>query len=204
MDKRTVFLVRHGKLEIPDGQRRYIGQLDLPLSLEGRDQACTLQRRLSKADIQAVFASDLSRSLETGRIIAKGLDVPLIQHRNLREIALGEWEGMSFADISRRFPREFERRGQDIGYYRIPGGESFSDCSKRVTAAFYDILDSSQGNILFAGHAGSNRLILCHLLGMPLANLFRVAQDYGCLNAIQTSRTGFQVTLVNSRTYSVC
>ncbi|EGO65644.1 metal dependent phosphohydrolase [Acetonema longum DSM 6540] len=66
-----------------------------------------------------------------------------------------------------------------------------------MTAAFHDILQSSAGHIAIAGHAGVNRLILCHVLGIPLANLFRIGQDYGCLNIIRSSGSGYQVQLVN-------
>jgi probable phosphoglycerate mutase len=124
-------------------------------------------------------------------------NTPIISHKELREIDLGEWEGLSFADVVRRFPNEFKSRGADIGYYRTPGGESFADCSKRVVGALHEIMKNSRGNILIAGHAGVNRLFLCHVLGMPLTNIFRLVQDYGCLNIIQYSSSGYQVKLIN-------
>jgi len=198
MDTKTIYLVRHGKIQLEDGQRRYIGQLDLLLSDEGLRQAHLLQKRLEPADIAAVYCSDLSRSRQTAEIIAAHRDVPVKARQDLREIALGEWEGSTFADIARRFPDKFRARGADIAYYRVPGGESFADCGKRVIAAFHDLLVSSPGNILIVGHAGVNRLLLCHVLGMPLANLFRIVQEYGCLNIIHCAGFGYQVRAVNS------
>ena len=52
-------------------------------------------------------------------------------------------------------------------------------------------------DLLLVCHAGVNRVILCHLLGMPLANLFRIGQDSGCLNIIEKNRQGFQVAAMN-------
>lgn len=197
MDTRTIYLLRHGKIATEDDQRRYIGQLDLPLSEEGVRQARLLQKRLDGFAFGAVYCSDLSRSRRTAEIVAAGKGVAVTQRRDLREISLGEWEGCTFADIARRFPDEFRARGADIGYYRPPGGENFADCSRRAVAAFHDIMAASSGDVLIVGHAGVNRLLLGHILGMPLANLFRIAQDYGCVNIIQSGGAGYVVKLTN-------
>jgi probable phosphoglycerate mutase len=192
-------LTRHGRIQLEDDQRRYIGQLDLPLSGEGVRQAEALAKRLSQTGITAVFASDLVRSRQTAEMIAAHGGIAVSLRSDLREISLGEWEGCTFADIIRRFPDEFRARGADIAYYRVPGGESFADCSLRVVAAFHDLLGKSTGDIAIVGHAGVNRLLLCHVLGLPLGNLFRIGQDYGCINIIQCSDAGFQLQLANFR-----
>ena len=180
MANRTVYLVRNGKVRQMDNQRRYIGQIDLPLSEEGILQSCELQTFLESEDIKAVYCSDLKRSLQTAKIIVGDRKIDIHPLENLREIAMGKWEGCSFADVSRLYPGEFRARAADAGYYRTPGGESFADCSKRVLRAFQTIVSEMPGNILIAGHAGVNRVLLSHILGMPLGNLFRIRQDYGC------------------------
>ncbi len=196
---RKIYLLRHGKIRLEDDQRRYIGQLDLPLSDEGEKQAVWLQKALDPAAIGAVYCSDLVRSRRTAEIVAGPKGIPVTALRALREISLGEWEGLSFADITRRFPDEFKARGADIGYYRVPGGESFADCSLRVIAAFRDILGAAQGDLAIVGHAGVNRVLLGHILGMPVTNVFRIAQNYGCINIIQCGGAGHQLKLVNYR-----
>lgn len=199
MENRTIYVIRHGKIKIEDNQRRYIGQLDLPLSTEGIQQAQRLQKILEPVNISTIFSSDLSRCQHTVEIIAGRKNIKNIVRKDLREIHMGEWEGCTFADIVRRFPGEFKARGADIGYYRVSGGESFADCYKRVMTAFHESINSSVGNILFVGHAGVNRLLLCYVLGMPLANIFKLRQDYGCLNVITSTNSGYQVQLVNFR-----
>jgi alpha-ribazole phosphatase len=197
MENRVIYLVRHGKIQQEDDQRRYIGQIDLPLTREGIKQAQSLQRRFERADIGTIFCSDLARSIETAKLIAGSRDVPVVIREDLREVCMGEWEGCTFGDIARRFPDEFKARGGDIVSYRVPGGESFADCSKRAVAALEDILATSSGNLVIAGHAGINRLLLCYMLGMPITNLFRIGQDYGCLNVVQCGSSGYQVKLMN-------
>lgn len=197
MENRTVYLVRNGKVLQSDNQRRYIGQIDLPLCEEGLQQARGLQKRFERADIKAAYCSDLERSRQTAEIIVGNKDIGIYLLKELREIALGDWDGRSFADIARQYPNEFSARAADMGYYRSPGGESFADCGKRVMTAFQEIMTKASGNILIVGHAGPNRVLLCHMLGMPLANLFRLGQDYGCINIIQCTQAGYQVKLMN-------
>lgn len=196
METRMIYLVRHGKIERSD-ERRYIGQIDLPLSVEGSGQAKIVQQIIGRSKINAAFCSDLVRSKETAQIIVAPHGIPVAARAELREISLGEWEGCRFDDIAKKFPNEFKARGQDIAYYQVPGGESFADCSKRVVGVFKDILATTKGNVLIVGHAGVNRLILSHILGMPLKNIFRIGQDYGCINIIQCTKSSQQVKLIN-------
>jgi probable phosphoglycerate mutase len=198
MTRRTVYLVRHGAIERPDDQRRYIGQIDLPLAAEGRQQARQLRRSLAGAPLGGVFASDLARARETAEIVAAAAGVPVELRADLREIAMGAWEGRAFREIAARFPDLYRARGEDLAGFRAPGGgESFAEVSARVVRALDEILARTRGALLVVGHAGGNRLLLCHMLGMPVENLFRIGQDHGCLNVIECGRSGFQVHLVN-------
>jgi probable phosphoglycerate mutase len=197
MDRRLVYLVRHGEIQRQGEYKRFIGQLDWPLSTEGIRQAQRLSQELSGVQLAAIWCSDLKRSLKTAEIIADRQNVCPQVRRDLREINMGIWEGITFEEIRRRYPKEFEARGQDIVHYRPPGGETFLDCSERAIATFQEILDYTEGNILIVGHAGVNRVILCHVLGMPLQNLLRIGQDYGCLNLIDHGAFGYCLRVLN-------
>ena len=201
MENRVVYLVRHGKIRQEDDQRRYIGQIDLPLADEGRRQSEHLRRRMERAEIGAAYCSDLVRSRETAEI-ASGGRFEVVVRPDLREISMGAWEGCTLGEVARQFPEEYRARGEDIAGFRVPGGESFVDCARRVIPAFEDVVARTRGNVLVVGHAGVNRLLLCHVLGMPLAHLFRIAQDYSCLNIIQCTNAGYQVRLINGRARS--
>ncbi|MBS3976691.1 MAG: histidine phosphatase family protein [Syntrophomonadaceae bacterium] len=200
MEQKLIYLVRHGKIELEDDHRRYIGQIDPPLCKEGKEQARSLGDRLNRVKIEGVFCSDLSRSVDTAREIAVRHGLISQERADLREISLGRWEGLKFAEVARCYPKEFKERGADIGYFRPPGGESFADCSGRVVAAFHEIVQSPFNSVAIVGHAGINRLIICHILGLPLANLFRISQDYACLNIIMAGDFGFRLKLLNQTT----
>jgi len=197
MAQKVIYLIRHGKPEQEDEQRRFIGQVDLPLSAEGHRQAQILGEKLRSKKIDAVYCSDLIRSVETARPIAAHQNLESIPLPNLREINLGKWDGVTFSEIARVYPKEFRQRGNDIVYFRPPEGESFADCNTRALAAFQEICRSSHETIVIVGHAGVNRLLLCHILGMPLNNLFRIAQNYACMNIIAATETSYQVNTLN-------
>jgi len=181
----VVYLLRHGDIR-KDDIKRYIGQADLSLSEAGRAQALDWHNELAHIPFSRIFCSDLSRSYETACIIAEGRNnVPVQSLHKLREINLGAWDGQPIADVRRLYPGEYEKRGADLVYYRPPAGECFADIAARVIPLFEEIVRNVPGNVLIVGHAGVNKVLLCHLLGMPLDNLLRLSQDYGCLNIIE-------------------
>ncbi|MFH1027815.1 MAG: alpha-ribazole phosphatase [Pseudomonadota bacterium] len=192
----TVYLLRHGDSR-PDAVRRFIGKTDHPLNETGREQAEYWCRALSHIHFNRICCSNLKRSVETARIIGRQLCVPITILPDLREIDLGRWDGMPVNEVRRQFPKEYEQRGRDLAGYRPAGGESFNDLSARVAPAFEEVVQQNRGDLLIVGHAGVNRTILCHLLGMPLANLFRLEQGYGCLNILEYAAGSWVILRLN-------
>jgi probable phosphoglycerate mutase len=192
--------MRHGET-CTDGVKRYIGQTDLPLSPRGRAQAEAWGRHLRPIPLAAIVSSDLTRARESAAIIAGRREIPLEVAPGLREISLGRWEKMAFSALREQAPGEFFKRGAAIDTHRPPGGESFLDLQRRAVAAFHrivtDTLGDTDGQLLIVAHAGVNRVILCHLLEMPLANLFRLGQDSACLNTIHRRKDGYRILGVN-------
>ncbi len=195
--EKRIYLIRHGALDNPAKEKRYIGQLDLPLSVEGARQAELLRERLREAPLTAIYCSDLKRCMETADTIGEPHGLTPIAKRELREIALGAWEGASFSEIRRLHPKEFEERGRNLVHFRPPGGESFHDCALRVLPAFYEALQSTSGDILIVSHAGVNRILLCQIMGKPMDSLFEIDQNYGCLNAIRAGAFALEVEILN-------
>lgn len=197
-----VYLLRHGD-DRRDGVKRYIGSTDLPLNAIGRQQARRWGTRLSAVSFDRIFASDLDRTVETARIVAegkeKGRTIEVLP--GLRELDLGAWEGLSFDEVRLRYPDEYRDRGADPVAFRPAGGESFEDLRTRVlpVMALLEKEVPLGGVALVVAHAGVNRVILCELLGMPLANLFRLGQDYGCANLLRRDASGWRVSSMNQQ-----
>ena len=199
----TIYLLRHGALD-GDSRDRFIGQIDLPLAEAGIRQAQALAKALHNKNIGAIYCSDLLRSKQTAAIISRDASIPIETNGNLREISLGQWEGLSRSEIRSTFPAQYAARGNDIENYRVPGGESFVDCRLRALAAWEEIMNCGSEHVAVVSHAGINRLLLCHLLGMPIANMFRIGQDYGCVNIVGRTNGHISVNLVNGRPTDIC
>ena len=198
----TVYLMRHGDIR-QDNVKRYIGQADITLNALGRAQAMSWRQELAEIPLRRIYCSDLSRSHETACIIAEGSKASVQPLSKLREINLGAWDGQAIEDVRSLYTGEYEKRGADMVYYRPPAGECFADVAARVIPLFEEIVRSSSGNLLIVGHAGVNKVILCHILGMPLENLFRLRQDYGCLNVIDCGSEKMRLREMNLDSLSV-
>lgn len=188
----TLYLIRHGETEGAD-VRRYKGSIDVPLSEAGAEQIKQVAGYISghTGGLEAVYSSDLSRAVKSAEIIAAphGLEPVIIP--GIRERNFGIWEGMSFDEIQEKYPEEFEAWAGNPLKYSPMGGESTLGVRERVLGALEGILQnhppgsSGRSSVAVVSHGGVNRIILCHLAGIPMENLFRIEQDYGALNIIE-------------------
>lgn len=196
MDKKLIYIVRHGDIGL-GRDKRYIGQSNLPLSALGKKQASSLKEIFCRVPLDNIYCSDLERTQQTAEIIASAHPITPIHCEGLRELNMGDWEGKLFSEIRVKYPIEFKQRGEDIANYTPPKGESFSDCYQRVIPAFENLVEAEETTILIVGHAGVNRVILCRVLGIPLENVFRLEQSYGCVNLICRERFSYRLKYLN-------
>jgi probable phosphoglycerate mutase len=203
----AILLMRHGQIvqEPPaaDGSRRFVGDRDLPLDDTGRDQALAAAGVLAGLALRRVAASPLARAEDTARLAAGRLDPApdLRLEPDLREICLGDWQGLYPAEVRQRSPEAWEARGADLAGYRPPGGESFGDVAARAVRGLTRLAREAEAAgdalALAVAHAGVNRAILCAALGLPLARVLALPQDYGCLNLLLWNGARFTVRAMN-------
>lgn len=195
MRKTTLYLVRHGKT-IGSEEMRYKGHTDVALSTEGEYEIRVLGERLKALNgrIGAIYSSDLSRAMKTAEILGRFIGMKPEPVVELRERSFGQWEGMSFKEIEKVYPMEFNRWKSDPLRYSPPGGESTEEVARRVKMAIEQIVIKHEGErIMIVAHGGVNRIVLCHFMGLPMNNIFRIEQDYGCLNIIDIFEDRFPV-----------
>ena len=127
-----IIIIRHGETEW-NKTGRFQGQSDVPLSAEGRAQAEVLGRNLAVDHVDAVYASDLVRAMETAAPIAKRFGLDVIPDPLLRELHFGKWEGRFFSEINEETPdmmTMFYRNPEEVA---IPESEPFAAFQKRVS-----------------------------------------------------------------------
>jgi broad specificity phosphatase PhoE len=195
----VIYLLRHGEVAQAD-PRRFIGHLDVPLSARGEAQCHAQARRLRGATIAALYTSDLTRARRSGEIIGRphGLTPTLVP--DLREMAMGRWEGLTADQIRQREPDAFADWMARIGEFPFPEGESVPDLVARAGPAFDAIVARAAGAaVAIVAHGGTNRALLCRALGLPLARLLALGQDYGALTVLERRHDAWALRRLNER-----
>ncbi|MGN6608378.1 MAG: histidine phosphatase family protein [Jatrophihabitans sp.] len=167
-------LLRHGRTEW-NAQRRFQGQADPPLDDVGRMQAYEVAGLVAALQPDRIVSSDLARALETARIVASAIGLPVAVDERLRERSLGHWEGLTRDEVERDHPDEFEdwRAGRDVSRR---GGETRDQVAARALAAFAD--QPAAETLVFVTHSATAMALCNALIGIaqaqhplgPLAN----------------------------------
>src|SRR5438132_781028 len=110
------------------------------------------------------------------------------------EMAMGRWEGLTAEEIRAREPQAFATWMASVGEFPFPEGESVPDLVARAWPAFEGLAEAHAGAALaIVAHGGTNRAILCRLLGLPLERLLAFGQGYGALTVIERAHGRWSV-----------
>lgn len=185
----TLYLVRHGKT-VGSDIKTYKGSIDIPMSEAGIEQIKNTAGFISNYDkasrLSAVYCSPLSRAVKSAEIIAEAYGLTRLISPDLMERHFGIWEGMSYTEIKEKYPEEFEAWANNPLIYSPTNGESTLEVRDRIIPALENIISKHNGeSIAIVAHGGVNRIILCHILGIPLENIFRVEQNFGAVSVIE-------------------
>lgn len=190
-----ILFVRHGETEA-NRTNLFYGRLDYGLTPAGREQAKkagNLVRMMSFAP-DRIVVSGLRRTHETLEAMGFSMEDAEIEPR-LDERSLGVLEGLTFPEITERFPDLFERWDSDWLDFAPDGGESQREFSGRVRD-YLDELKSSDhkpGKVLVATHGGTMKTIISIILG-DVSYRFNQIEIYNCsILRVRLTRDGFKV-----------
>lgn len=142
-DKYHIFIIRHGETDW-NREGRLQGQSDTSLSEQGKKQASRLADKLKNEGIELIFSSDLKRTKETSEKIAHKLGIEIVYHPGLREIHLGEAQGILESDLSDKFGEKsysaWKSSDQTYDRFRFPGGETKSEAESRIITSILHLL----------------------------------------------------------------
>jgi len=196
-----LLLVRHGQ-STWNREHRIQGQLDPPLSEEGRRQAMRVGRRLARHRLVGFYSSDLKRALETAQVIGAETGGSPSPTTALREIYLGDWEGLSTLELARRFPDAWGRWTQEPSWDVVPGGEGAAAFESRVVAEIDSILARHEhGDILVVTHGGVIQVALHRVVGRPNHGLFPFRIENASISVIEKRNGRFVVSGVNDTSH---
>lgn len=170
---RRFFLVRHGQIEQHE-EKIFLGQTDVPLSLQGRYQAKTAAALLAEMPIHTnrIYSSDLLRASQTAQILKEHMGLQrLLLDKGLREMNLGPWDGKFISEIREQYPDEYEKRGNDLMAYKMgQGSENFFDLQYRAVKTLIRILKKDPfPDLILVTHSGVIRALDNNLQGRDIS-----------------------------------
>ena len=181
----TLYLVRHGATERTE-EDRFSGDVDIPLSEQGKRQAAQLAARLAADRFGAVYASPLLRATQTARILADVCGLPVEARDGLREIRHGHWEGQTRQAVESGYPEEYSAWEADPFTFAPEGGESGVAVLARALPVIREIVTRHAGQrVIVVSHKATIRLVLSSLLGIDARGYRdRLDQAPACLNVL--------------------
>jgi broad specificity phosphatase PhoE len=168
----TILLARHGESDW-NRTKRWQGFADRPLTDLGRQQATELATRLEETELDAVYSSDLQRARETAEIVARSKHLDVQTVRDLREVDVGSWSGLTRAEAEARYPEAFARWLH--GNEGWEDGETYDQLGERVVRAIQRIAKAHDGQrVLIVAHGGTIRAIHAAALGVDVHTYRRI------------------------------
>jgi broad specificity phosphatase PhoE len=185
MPRPTLYYVRHGLTDW-NIEGRLQGGRDITLNDRGRAQAAACAgilhdlfvRECRAADAFHYVSSPLMRASETMDILRKGLGLPpdgYVREPRLKEIAFGDWEGLTYLDVIKRDKTIVDAREHRKWGFRPPGGETYEEVAQRV-GAWYASLDR---DTVVTAHGGTARALVAALGVAPPEQAVHQPIDHG-------------------------
>ncbi|MGC1382032.1 MAG: histidine phosphatase family protein [Candidatus Baltobacteraceae bacterium] len=196
-------LIRHGPTEW-NATRRFQGRSDVPLSVRGRAHAQAIAAALAADPIDRIYSSDLSRALETARILSAARGIEVESDPRLREFDFGKWEGLTWDEIVTAYPHLTGLGSTAAKRYAPEGGESFEEVRERLRSFLDEIVRADPAaNVAVVTHAGPLHAIVSILqlaeadsppdrlsLNFTPGGISRIAMEEGRARIITLNDTG--------------
>ncbi|TYI90953.1 hypothetical protein E1A91_D03G157800v1 [Gossypium mustelinum] len=186
---RPILLTRHG--ESRDNVRGRIGG-DSVLSDTGeiymKKLANFVEKRLKSERTASIWTSTLQRTILTASPI---VGFPKIQWRALDEINAGVCDGMTYEEIKKNMPEEYESRKKDKLRYRYPRGESYLDVIQRLEPVIIE-LERQRAPVVVISHQAVLRALYAYFADRPLKEIPHIEVPLHTIIEIQMGVTGVQ------------
>ncbi len=159
-----IFLIRHGETEA-NKSGCFVGVCDPPLSDHGIKQAEGLVAFINRVKPGRVLSSPLQRAMETAKIATgqAAMDID----KNLMEADFGEWDGLTFDEVSRKHPELAQRWFDGDVDFTFPGGDSVTGFITRVERAMNRLIEDEADVVAAFTHGGVIGQAICRLLDLP-------------------------------------
>jgi Fructose-2,6-bisphosphatase len=173
-----LFLIRHGQTDW-NLEGRIQGSYDSELNCTGIVQAEELSKKVLEKNYKfsKIYSSPQKRAVKTAQILSEITGVDYVQLKGLEEINLGEWEGLSWAEVKEKFPAEYEEWYKNRRYTKAPKGESYQDMLERLLSAIDEIIAENSSNIAIVTHSAVIMCLQCYITNTPFNKMMKFKAD---------------------------
>lgn len=166
---RLIF-IRHGETQVNVQGKTHQTADPSGLTIAGKKQTIAVIPELQKYAPQIIFSSPENRCLESAKIIANKLKLPIKIINNLRERNWGDWEGKTWNEIK----QILDQKNLDDRYTFIPPhGESWQQMEQRLSRALDEILNYNYKTVVVVTHGGALRGLIPVLKNSPKEESFK-------------------------------
>jgi broad specificity phosphatase PhoE len=197
-----IYFLRHGETTASQ-TGGYCGTLDPELTPEGYQMAEDFADAYRSLPWVAVFSSPLRRAVATAKPLCEAAGIRMQLKEGLREIAYGQWEGITPEEVNREFHDTYVRWLADPGWNAPTGGERGIDIARRSSLVIEEIEQTcSAGNVLVVSHKATIRIMLCSLLGIDVGRFRdRFSMPVASISIVEIATQGPLLHLMGDRSY---
>ena len=193
------YLVRHGETEW-NKSGRFQGQYDTALNETGLAQARATAAAAVTWGLTALYSSPLSRTMGVAAEFTRQLGLPANPKDGLKELALGQLEGVTGEEMRAGWPHVFDTWRDHPELTEMPGGESLAQLQERSWQVILELeqAHAPEDNLALISHNFTIRAICGKLLGMPLTTFHRMHLALGSVSVFDSNPRGRRLLTYNS------
>ena len=179
----NIYIIRHAEAE-GNLYRRVQGHHDGKITRRGHSQIAALAERFKDVHIDALYASDLSRTHVTATAITKYHDLPMNIDARLKEVCMGVWENATWGDVGLEDPEQLANFSSDPDNWSVPGSESYAHLGDRMLECVTELAKKHDGQtIVLVSHGMAIRCLHCRILGVPSREIHSIPHgDNTCVS----------------------
>jgi broad specificity phosphatase PhoE len=197
-----LILVRHGETYWNKERRVQGGDSDIELNDTGSEQARKLAAFLENESIIAILSSPMQRTIATAKIIASQHQLPVEIDQGLRELKVGELEGMPVSNLSTTFSQFLMQWWQDRGATKLPNGESLIELQQRAWKVIEGLLEKHKdGTVVVVSQYFVILAIIFKALNLPLDCFTKFKVDPGGVSILEFRDFGARLVTFNDTSY---
>jgi broad specificity phosphatase PhoE len=204
-----LILVRHGETYWNKERIVQGGDSDIELNDTGLEQARKIGAFLKSEPIIAIISSPLKRAIATAEAVANRHELSVEIDQGLRELRVGDLEGISLSSLSTTFSQFLMQWWQDKGSTKLPNGESLIDLQQRAWNVIESLLERYKGNpehnkdttVVVVSHYFVTLAIIIKALNLPLDSYIKFRVDLGGVSTLEFRDYGARLLVFNDTSY---